>query len=196
MPPPPPSWTKGRTASGSPKECVWRVARKKESVKRALTEREDVMFALPEREALFFFDGLIKGLCTHKVSETARARALNGAEGRSPRALTLRKRQGGQFHSHYGESFWGLHLNKSHRTIYSHFYCVRILSCPLGRAGCTPASHAGQPTPPLQKRGGIAISFNGESFGGIGTSICNGLHSLHSCCFYDIFFLRSTQCNG
>ena len=39
----------------------------------------------------------------HEVSETARVRALNGAEGRSLRALTLRKRRVGQFHSHYGE---------------------------------------------------------------------------------------------
>ena len=78
-----------RTASGSPKESMWRIAQKKESVKRALAERESVMFTLPEREALFFVDVLIKGLCTHEVSETARARTLNGAEGRSPCALTL-----------------------------------------------------------------------------------------------------------
>jgi hypothetical protein len=129
------------------------------------------------------------------INVNTRARTLNGAEGRSPRALTLRKRQGGQFHSHYGESFWGLHLNKSHRTIYSHFYCVRILLCPPGRAGWTPASHAGQPTPPMRKRGDTAISFNGESFGGIGTSIRNGSQSLHSCCFMISFLLR-TQCNG
>ena len=189
MPPPPPSWTKRRTASGSPKESMWRIAQKKESVKRALAERESVMFTLPEREALFFVDVLIKGLCTHEVSETARACALNGAEGRGPRALTLRKRQGGQFHSHYGESFGGLHSNKSHRTIYSPFYCVGILSCPPRRAGWTPASHASQPTPPGQKMGDTAISSNGESFGGTGTSICKGSHSLHSCCFYDKSFL-------
>ena len=170
---------------------MWRVAQKKESVKRALTERESVLFALPEREALFFVDVLIKGLRMHEVSETARERALNGAEGRSPHALILQKRQGRQFHSHYGESFGGLHSNKSHRTIYSHFYCVRILSGPPRRAGWMPTSHASQLTTPMQKRGDTAISFNGESFGRIGTSICKGSYSLHSCCFYDIFLLRA-----
>ena len=52
---------------------------------------------------------------------------------------------------------------------------------------------AGQPTPPMRKREAIAISFNGESFGGIGTSICNGSPSLHSCCFYDICFVASVM---
>ena len=71
----------------------------------------------PREEALFFVDVFLKRLCTYEVSETARAGALNGAEGRSPRTLTLQKRWGGQFHSHDGESFWGLHSNKSHRMI-------------------------------------------------------------------------------
>ena len=186
--PPPPSWTKGRSANRSPKECVWRVAEStKERECEARPHREGMCDVRPPREeALFFVDVFLKRLCTYEVSETARAGALNGAEGRSPHALTLQRGRGGkEFHSHYGESFGGLHSNKSHCTIYSHFYCVRILLCPPRRTGWTPASRP----PPMQKRGATAISLNSESFGGIGTSTFNGSRSLHSCCFYDIFFV-------
>jgi hypothetical protein len=117
--PPLPHGQKGEPPAGAGKSVcgVLQRAQKKEIVKRALAEKESVMGALPEWEALFFVDMLIEGLRTHEVSETARACALNGAEGRSPRTLTLQKRWGGQFHSHDGESFWGLHSNKSHRMI-------------------------------------------------------------------------------
>ena len=76
------------------------------------------------------------------------------------RDLTLRK--SGQFPSHYGESFGGIAVRFTRIFTVSEFYCASQ----GGQGGRRPAN-----PPPMRRRAATAISFNGESFGGIGTSI-------------------------